>query len=154
MFPTDNKSAEHMARVAQATLLSEKDLLGFSVIFAGNDPAGEVSHVLFFGVSGYPLVACNGSTTYVKSVEPSRDHLPSTGQTARRSYHHLGGASHNDTAAFDSAAFLQGLLSADPSAHVSLRLSRITVWAGEIVATLLCDSLLSLRSSLFYFFLN
>ncbi len=145
-FPTaERRSVEEVTSTASNKCASDKSLLGFTLIFVGNNVAGEVSHVLYFGAFGYPLVAVNNTVTYIKTVSVTSESALSNKETVavvapspsklctRRDYHHLGGACHNDTTVFDSAAFLQGCGVTDGAVAFGegLRLSKISVWAGS-----------------------
>ena len=136
-FPSaGNKSVEEVTSTATEKCRSDTSLLGFTLIFMDNNVSGEVSHVLYFGASGYPLVTVNNTVTYVKTVPAIKESgVPAPSSTelcTRRDYYHLGGACHNDTSVFDSAAFLQSFALADGTAGAEgLRLSKISVWAGD-----------------------
>ena len=157
MFPDgDCSSLEGVVQQATERCQQEPGLLGFTVLRAGEGGSAAVACVLLYSASGYPLVPGSSSCcTYARArpcqspadAEPCveagclSDALdsaaglgaPSTSAGAQESgssqcrYYHLGGASHGDTAAFDTSSCLQGLV----AAGALLRLCRIVVWAGK-----------------------
>ena len=132
--PVEHNTFDTVVQIMRDKCLSRADLLGFCVITSGKN---EVSHVLMFNSSGYPLVQFTHSDSTESVVFAKCSTALEHGvvqsfslMCTMNSYFHLGGAFHGDTTAFDTSAFLHPFTQMTGMEGVTCRLTRCIVWAG------------------------